>query len=84
MREINGANIDSCLNNILITYYALDSGIEIFEHYRNDVISEDEILNNPDFIKAKEHIRQSMILLKNLYVRNREEDMINRVLLRKN
>lgn len=84
MVNIYGNNVDSCLNKILITYYTLYDAINIFEHYRDNVISEDEILHHPDFIKAKEHIRQFRILLGNLFVRNSEEDMINRVLLRKN
>lgn len=80
MKEIYGSTIYSSLNRILITYYTLQENINTFEYYKKRIIGEDIILHHPDFIKAKDHIRQSEILLTNLYERNLQEDLINRVL----
>lgn len=79
MKEIYGCNIDACLNRILMTYYTLNDNIKSFEYYR-DNIDNDEILHHPDFIKAKDHIRQSEILLRDLLLRNNQEDLVNRKL----
>ena len=80
MKEINSINIDSVLNRILLTFYTLNDHINTFEYYKRN-IGDDVILHHPDFIKAKDHIRQSRVLLTNLYIRNKQEDLINRVIL---
>lgn len=72
MKYIYGCNIDSCLNKLLIEYYTLQQYIDQFEYYRDNIIGEDQILNDLDFIEAKNHIKKSRILIHNLYIKNKE------------